>query len=318
MSCSKLYNAHSAAFIAPESITTTSPLIVFKASVYKEILAQQAALAVPDDELPHKTPAAKTADYQCGVPKELKRSTTENGLVILECIEENKKTGFAIIICPSSKQALVAFGRRTLSNWCEYPVESCCVLSRWNEADFKAACATVFLDDPNNKKVMIDIFMATEPSIAQKATSADKEKTKGIANFDSVLWDSKAVRAMYDSLLLRCTNKDFYDTLRQIADIIRTELELESLVGAVKVIESNPFDGLWGNKLQIRDFVDAVTAVAGPFDLLSAAEEGFAGRAGKNQLGMVMTAIMHTVCEIGFNEFLASVHTLDLVVVRDD
>ena len=306
MSCSKLYT-HAAAFI-PEG-TANTPVIVFKASVHAKIMAQLAALAVPEEELSHKkTPTPATADYECGIPKEMKKYTASNGLHVLECIEENKKTGFAIIMCKASKKALVAFGRRAFSNWCEYPVDGC---GRWNEARFKAACATVFLDDPNYEKVMLDIMLAASPEAAQKAT-------KGIANFDPALWDSKAVKAMYGSLLLTCTNKEFFDMHLEVAGMIRTELGLDSLVGAVAFVENVSFDGLWGDKFSIRDFVDAVAAVEGG-NLLDAAKEGFAGKAGKNQLGMVLTAVFHAVCEVGcYEEFKALVQAEKLVVVRDD
>ena len=306
MSCSKLYKHSSALF--DTSIKT--PLIVFKPSLHtkiNELLAAQELLN--DDDLKHKQAGA---DYKCGIPDILSESVTHNGLYVYECIDSDK-TGFAIIgkasIIPSEKKALIVFGRRTFSNWCEYPVDGC---GKWNEARFKAACATVFIDDEQYEKVMTDIMLAKTPADVQKAT-------KGIANFDPALWDSKAVKAMYDSLLLTCTNKVFFDMMLSVAKIIYTDLGLKSLVGAVEFVESNVHDSNWGNGFTIRDFVDTIVSKEPGFDLLDAAKEGFAGKGGKNQLGKVLTAIMHTVCEIAdYEEFKALVNAENLVVVRGE
>ena len=307
MSCSKLYtNPCARAFVSDGKKT---PLIVFKSSVHAKIQAQLAAVAAPEDELTHKPISQAGAEYKCGIP-DLMIEYTRGKLRVSECIEENKKTGFAIIL--SSNQAIVTFGRRAFSNWCPYPVDGC---GTWNEARFKAACATVFLDDENHEKVMLDIMLAATPADVQKAT-------KGIAKFDAALWDSKAAAAMYDALLLTCTNAEFFNMMTEVAAMIRDHLHLSSLVGAVEFVESSQFDGLWGNKFAVRDFVDAVLAEeekSSEFNLLDAAKEGFAGKGGKNLLGAVLTAIMHTVVEIGdYDEFKALVHAENLVVVKRD
>ena len=316
MSCSKLYNN---AYALPAGAAKT-PLIVMMESVNASVAAQIAAIAAPVEELKHKEPSAVvvSADYQTGLPKVMKTYTVL-GLRVLECIEENRKTGFAIIMCPETKKALVVFGRRTFSNWCEYPVEGC---GRWNEFRFKHACLTAFIDrvsKENYADVAFALITASTPADAQKAT-------RKIENFDPKYWDPVSPKCMYDSLLLTCTNKEYFDTIVEVSDIIRKELGLDSLV---EFVEAGP-DKIWGTGAPIRDYVDSVINRKHA-NLLDAARAGFECKVqstsddgvvsvknvvtGTNQLGAALTAIMHTVCGVGsYEEFVGLVKAEELVV----
>jgi predicted NAD-dependent protein-ADP-ribosyltransferase YbiA (DUF1768 family) len=305
MSFSTLYK-HANAFVAPED--QGKPVIELPAPLYAEIKAQLAALAPPEDELPHKESGAGSADYQCGLPDKMEEYTTANGLFVMKSIEKNGKTGFAIIFCLKTKKAIVVFGRRTFSNWCPYGVDG---LGPWNESRFKLACATVFKNLPQWHDVTRDIFFAKEQRDAQKATNRFPKEY-----FDSAKWDAVSPEAMYKSLLLTCTNKEYFDTFIKVQQIIKEKLGLESLIGAVAFVEASMFDIIWGNGLSIFDFVKNVEATdMEGFDLLDAAKQGF-GK-GTNKLGAALTAIMHTVCEeVGdYEKMVELVNAAELVKV---
>jgi len=283
MSLSKLFT-HTSDFIAAED--QGKPVIEMPASLYAEIKGQLAAFLPAEGDLHHKAPSSGAPEYQCGLPDILEEYTAKNRLIIVKNIEKDKKTGFAIIFCLKTKKAIVVFGRRTFSNWCAYGVEG---LGPWNESRFKLACATVFKNLPEWHDVIRDILFAEKPADAQKAT-------KRFTGFDSAKWDAVSSAAMYKSTLLTCTNKEYFDTLLKVYQIIKEKLGLESLVGSLAVVEALAFDKHWSIGHSIHFYVEMMEGInMDGFDLLDAAKEGFGP--GSNKLGTVLTAIMHTACE---------------------
>jgi len=285
MSLSKLFT-HTSDFIAAED--QAKPVIEMPASLYAEIKGQLAAFLPAEGDLHHKAPSSGAPEYQCGLPDILEEYTAKNGLVIVKDIQEDKKTGFAIIFCLRTKRAIVVFGRRTFSNWCPYGVEG---LGPWNESRFKLGCATVFKNLPEWHDVIHDIFFAKEQGDAQKAPRRFRKE-----DFDSAKWDAVSPEAMYKSLLLTCTNKEYFDTLLKVYKIVKEKLGLESLVGALATVEALEKDKIWSIGHSIHFYVQMMEGInMDGFDLLDAAKEGFGP--GKNKLGTVLTAIMHTACE---------------------